>query len=333
MAEQDRLAALLERATRERRGDRDDGSLHEAHGGSWQDGAHDLDRASERGDGPLVRGGEWLPPNPAAGRHRDEGDGPRVLTVPASLRSVDVRVRPRAVVAVIVVGLLVGAIFGVRWWWADQASQPVPIAPAPTASDAKAPLAEGADQRLTHEALGAHAPVTTGVPGGDGAAGTAVEPHVILVHVDGAVRSPGVVQVEAGARVQDAVDAAGGLAAEADTTRLNLARPVADGERLWVPRPGEEVPDLVEAAAGMPPDQPDGPGGSGSAGGGSILQVNLNGADQAALEELPGVGPVTAAAIIQWRTEHGRFSTTDELLEVSGIGEATLDKLLPHVTL
>lgn len=340
MAEQDRLAALLERATRERRGGDDRSQQDEAHDGPWEDRWADEGEARDpEHDGvPLVRGGEWLPSDPGVGRHRGGAGGPRVFTVPASLRSVDVRVRPGAIVAVIVVALLVGAIFGVRWWWAERASQPVPIAPAPTAPGAMAQPAEGADQQSPQEAagahaLGAHAPGTTGTPGGDGAAATAAEPQVILVHVDGAVRAPGVVQVQVGARVQDAVDAAGGLAAEADTTRLNLARPVTDGERLWVPRPGEEVPDLVEVAPGLPPGQSPAQGGSGSAGGGSTLQVNLNSADQAALEELPGVGPVTAAAIIQWRTEHGGFSTTDELLEVSGIGEATLDKLLPHVRL
>lgn len=282
----------------------------------------------------MVRGGEWLPPDPSAGRHRGgEGDSPRVLTVPASLRSVDVRVTPSMIVAVIVVVLLVGGIFGARWWWAERGSQPVPLAPAPTAPGPTPPSSEGEGQAV---APGAHAPDTPGQPGGDGAQVTDAAPQVILVHVDGAVQAPGVVQVEAGARVQDAVDAAGGLTAEADTTRLNLARPVTDGERLWVPRPGEEVPDLVEANPGAGPDQPPtgrAGGSSGGTGSGGQVQINLNSADQAALEELPGVGPVTAAAIIEWRTEHGRFSTTDELLEVSGIGEATLDKLLPHVTL
>lgn len=330
MADEDRLAALLERATRERRGGGDDRAQQaEAHDESWDTGSQDLDLDSEHRGEPLVRGGEWLPSDPAAGRHRDAGDGPRVLTVPASLRSVDVRVRPGAVVAVIIVVLLVAGVFGVRWWWAQRTSQPVPIASAASSHEPTGPLAEGAEPQPTLEALGSSAPAANTPAGGDGEQATTAEPPALLVHVDGAVRTPGVVQVEPGARVQDAVDAAGGFTAEADTTRLNLARAVADGERLWVPRPGEDVPDLVGSDPGGMPGQPPASG----AGAGSGLQVNLNSADQATLEELPGVGPVTAAAIIAWRTEHGRFSTTDELLEVSGIGEATLDKLLPHVTL
>jgi len=146
-----------------------------------------------------------------------------------------------------------------------------------------------------------------------------------------------VVAVDAGARVQDAVRAAGGLTGEADTSRVNLARPVTDGERIWVPRPGEDVPEIVEGTPGSGAGGGEAPsgGGAGSGGGraGAIVQVNLNTADQAALEELPGVGPVTAAAILQWRADHGQFTSPDELLEVSGIGEATLEKLRPHVTL
>ncbi|NLG19900.1 MAG: ComEA family DNA-binding protein [Actinomycetales bacterium] len=158
-----------------------------------------------------------------------------------------------------------------------------------------------------------------------------------MVHVAGQVREPGVVAVDAGARVQDAVRAAGGLTGEADTSRVNLARPVIDGERIWVPRPGEDVPEIIEGTSGSGAGGGEAPSGGGGASGGgragAIVQVNLNTADQAALEELPGVGPVTAAAILQWRADHGQFTSPDELLEVSGIGEATLEKLRPHVTL
>src|SRR5699024_7771205 len=134
-------------------------------------------------------------------------------------------------------------------------------------------------------------------------------------------------RLEPGARVQDAVDAAGGLVDSADTSRLNLARTVHDGERIWVPTPGEEVPEVPDPAgadpSGSSADLPGPIGGEAS----DEQQININTADQAVLEELPGVGPVTAGAIVAWREENGGFSTPDELLEVSGIGEATLEKL------
>lgn len=325
MAEHDRLAALLERATRERRGGDPDGWPGE---GADQFGrtGNDTDRLPRALADPSVHGGQWLPEDPAVGRHRPGEGRPRLLTVPESLRTVNIAVRPVAIVGVIVVVLLAGGILGVRWWLAQEGSQPVPVAPL-----APGPRPVAAGEAVPGKAPGDPADAeATAEPVADGSSTTEAQPpQRLLVHVDGQVRSPGVVRVEPGARVLDAVTAAGGLTGEADTSRLNLARPVADGERLWVPRPGEEVPDVADDAAG---------GGAGPVGGnpaadGAELQVNLNTADQAALEELPGVGPVTAAAIVQWRTEHGRFTHPDELLEVSGIGEATLEKLRAHVTL
>ncbi len=123
-----------------------------------------------------------------------------------------------------------------------------------------------------------------------------------------------------GARVVDAIDAAGGLTPEADGARINLAALVHDGERIYVPRVGEVVPAVVGGA-------PAGPGIDGAAG-----PVNLNEADEAALDALPGIGPATAAAIIRHRTEIGRFTSVDQLLDVRGIGEAKLEQLRPLVT-
>ncbi|RIK17507.1 MAG: competence protein ComEA [Acidobacteria bacterium] len=152
----------------------------------------------------------------------------------------------------------------------------------------------------------------------------------LVVHVTGAVEEPGVVELPAGSRVVDAVRAAGGLTGEADQSSVNLARTLVDGEQLWVGRPGEEPP------AGWSPPAAEGPGrGAGGAAGASGAQpapLDLNTATQADLEELPGIGPVTAGHILAWRDEHGRFSRVDELLEVSGIGERTLAQLEPLVT-
>lgn len=340
------MAELLERATRERRASVDDGLGADTGPGHGLDGAvpGPGDDGSVASPEEPVTGGVWLPAEtPSGARHRAGRAGPGFLTWPESLRSVRLTVRPAAVVGVLLVVLVAGAVFGVRWWMAERASRPVPLASQQVES-----LSSGGDSESTTAPAGSAragptpAGPATGLTPGDASAGgggaddgtqpaPTGAPARVLVHVAGEVGDPGVVTLEAGARVQDAVREAGGLTADADTSRVNLARPVADGERIWVPRPGEMVPELVDGQTGP------GVGGAGPAAGGvggaADAQVNLNTADQAALEELPGVGPVTAAAILQWRTDHGRFTSTDELLEVSGIGEATLEKLLPHVTL
>ncbi|WP_203338069.1 ComEA family DNA-binding protein [Nocardioides limicola] len=136
----------------------------------------------------------------------------------------------------------------------------------------------------------------------------------LVIDVAGKVRRPGVVVLSPGARVIDAIDAAGGARKGVDLTPLNLARPLTDGEQVLV---GVEAPAGAAGATTTP-------------GGGTL--VNLNTADQATLETLPGVGPVTAAAIIDWRTENGSFTRVEELVEVSGIGPATLAKLRDRVT-
>ena len=125
--------------------------------------------------------------------------------------------------------------------------------------------------------------------------------------------------LDAGARVIDALEAAGGARPGVDLASLNLARLLVDGEQIVV---GVAVPAGVAGAtaAPIPPGATTGP------------LVNLNTADQALLETLPDVGPVTAEAIIAWRTEHGGFTAVDELLEVDGIGDATLATITPHVT-
>lgn len=145
---------------------------------------------------------------------------------------------------------------------------------------------------------------------------SSIEPEVVVVHVAGAVARPGVYELAAGARVLDAVTAAGGLDPEADERQLNLAAPVADGSRVHVPAEGEEpVPD---------PAAP-GPGGGGA--GAPAGPIDLNRADAAALEALPGVGPATAAAIVEHRERIGRFTSVEQLLDVRGIGEAKLGAL------
>jgi len=138
----------------------------------------------------------------------------------------------------------------------------------------------------------------------------------LLVHVAGAVRAPGLYELPVGARVADAVTAAGGPLARANLDALNLAQGLIDGTKIEVPRKGSS-----EAVVPRPS-----PGESGA-------PIALNSADGAALETIPGIGPVRAAAILTYRDEHGGFASVEELLEVSGIGPATLEAIRPYVTL
>ncbi|PYY43181.1 MULTISPECIES: ComEA family DNA-binding protein [unclassified Curtobacterium] len=179
-------------------------------------------------------------------------------------------------------------------------------------------------------------PVEPSLPASSGAAGAgaSVPDTVAVVYVVGAVAHPGVVRVAASDRVADALDAAGGAAADADLTRLNLARPVVDGERLYVPRVGEtEVPAELPAGGGGGGATGPGSGAGAGADGGSPAGavVDLNTADATTLETLPGIGPAMAQRILTWREEHGGFQAVEDLLEVSGIGDARFAELRDRV--
>lgn len=152
---------------------------------------------------------------------------------------------------------------------------------------------------------------------------------VVFVHVHGQVASPGLFELPEGSRVVDVVAAAGGFTADADQAAVNLARVLVDGEQLRVPAVGEVV-DGASADGG--PGGGAGSGGGGAAGTAGVDGVvDLNLADDAALQTLPGVGPATAAAILAWRDENGRFRSVDDLLGVPGIGPKTLEKLRDRV--
>jgi len=199
-----------------------------------------------------------------------------------------------AVVAV-VAALAVGLA---SWWVVRDQAEVVPVAPD---DSVPAPLTS-----LTPDE-----PADAGAP--DSTGGSAD----LVVDVAGKVRRPGIAVLPAGSRVVDALEAAGGARQGVDLTALNLARPVVDGEQILVgiaPAPG--VAGTLGTTA--PTD-------------GAL--VNLNTADQAALDTLPGVGPVTADAILAWRDDNGGFTSVEELLEVDGIGPATLDDIAPLVTI
>jgi competence protein ComEA len=149
----------------------------------------------------------------------------------------------------------------------------------------------------------------------------------VTVHVVGQVKRPGVLHVPGGSRVADAVAAAGGAGAGADPSAINLARVVVDGEQIRVPKLGEQSVGSGAVVAGT------GTSSVGSADGSTAgVLVNLNSASVADLDQLPGVGPVLAQRIVDWRAEHGRFASVDELGEVSGIGDKIFAQLRPKVT-
>jgi competence protein ComEA len=142
----------------------------------------------------------------------------------------------------------------------------------------------------------------------------------VLVHVLGAVRSPGVVELPQGARVADAIEEAGGLTATADPGELNLAAVVVDGSQVVIGTRGKPRGEVRGEGAGA---------GAGSPG--RSATVSLNTATLEQLDMLPGVGPVTAQKILDWRKVHGRFSSVTELQEVDGIGPKTYADLAPNV--
>lgn len=135
-------------------------------------------------------------------------------------------------------------------------------------------------------------------------------PATVVVHIAGAVAAPGVHELPVGARVVDAVQAAGGASEGAELDALNLAAPVVDGQRIHVPRVGEVGTAVWPGSDHLPP-----------------ALIDLNRASATELEELPGIGPAIAGEIVADRDRHGPFATVDDLLRVRGIGPAKLSAL------
>lgn len=273
------------------------------------------------------RGGDGV--DAAAGGEPVEAVAPvRLVTLPGALRDARLGVGGGPVRGLLVLLVVTVLVLGGRWWWVQQRATAVPLT-----------AIEQEEQPEVGEAGGA---VTMAPGAGPGSAATPAagsaadgqEPVRLLVHVVGEVREPGVVELPSGARVVDALEAAGGATERADLGAVNLARPVLDGEQVWVGAPGEEPPLGVGSPAAGSLGAAGAAGGSGAvdAAGQAPGLVDLNTATQEALESLPGVGPVTAGRILAWREENGRFTDVSELLEVSGIGERTLEQLEPLVS-
>jgi len=184
------------------------------------------------------------------------------------------------------VALLAVTLGGAGLWYVRSLPRPVEVATAPSGGTASTPIS------------------------------ASPSPEVVVVDVAGWVRRPGVYEFTEGARVIDAIDAAGGARPGALLQALNLAAPLADGTQILVPREGQE---------GVAP-----PPVTGGAVAGGLINVNTAAATE--LEELPGVGEVIAQAIVDYRTENGPFTTVDELIDVSGIGDATLENIRDLVT-
>ena len=193
--------------------------------------------------------------------------------------------------------VLVATFAGVGLWYSRSLPKPIQVAETP------APVFASNGS-------------VSGVPAVTGSPGASASPLAhLIIDVTGWVRHPGVYQFQPGSRVIDAVQRAGGARNGADLTLLTLAAPLADGQQILV---------LKEGAS---------PGAAaGGTGVGGVGLVNINTADEPTLETLNGVGPALAAAIIQYRTDQGPFTSIDQLDEVSGIGPATLEKLRPQVT-
>jgi competence protein ComEA len=147
------------------------------------------------------------------------------------------------------------------------------------------------------------------------------------VHVSGAVKKSGVYRLAPESRVADAIEQAGGATEHADLDALNLAEPIQDGQKIHVPRKGEVSAPTV---ASVPPSRT--PRGTPQAAAATPqFPIDLNTATAEQLEAIPGIGPVLAQRIIEYRQTRGRFQSVDELLEVRGIGSKRLENMRPYV--
>lgn len=230
-----------------------------------------------------------------------------VVKVPESLRRPRLDVSRRQVLAVGLAAVVALLVLALRLAVAQAGAEPVPVSATPA----------GLVSRSVPSGLASGGAAGGGAGGAAGGFASGATAQVV-VHIVGQVAHPGLVTLPAGSRVADAIRAAGGALPTADLAGVNLARVLVDAEQVRVPKPGEWVPS---SSGGAPTG-----GGSGSGG-----LVDLNSASVSDLDGLPGIGPVLAQRILDWRTEHQRFSSIDELGEVPGIGPKLLAQLRSKV--
>jgi competence protein ComEA len=269
-------------------------------------------RATPLADGPPgvdAPGVGSRPPRDAVGR--GPGPAPPARHLVQSRRRLGLAVSPHQVA---LVALAVVVMVAVAAWWVLRS---VPHAqPVQLSTERTLPSSATAVTPPSSSGAATSAPAPSGAPPAPAPAPSAT--GSVVVDVAGRVRRPGIVQLPAGARVVDALRAAGGARPGVQTRSLNLARPLVDGEQIVV---GLRVPAMAgSTGTSVAPTT-----------GSSIVPVNLNTATAEQLDTLPGIGPVTAQAILDWRTQNGSFTSVDELLEVSGIGDATLADIAPYV--
>lgn len=231
-----------------------------------------------------------------------------------------------------IAGLVVALGFGVAWRLFVGTEPPVEDSiPFATAEPVESNVTTDGevDAAITPTAAAAASSVEFSPPDHVVSEAQDVLPEVVVVHMAGAVERPGLVTGDTTWRIDDALRAAGGAIGSADLDRVNLAAPIIDGQRIFVPHIDQEVPNLVlpvgsGRSVGSDPSE-----AAGELGDGEV--VDINAADSQGLERLPGVGPATAAAILSHREQFGAFGSVDALVSVPGIGPATLEALREYV--
>lgn len=155
----------------------------------------------------------------------------------------------------------------------------------------------------------------------------------ILIHVSGCVKNNGIVKLKENSRINDAIEAAGGLTSDADLSNINLAYILEDGEKIYIPKKGEEIAEESYTSSVTSETSSIKSGSSSSTTSSSkTSKININKATQTELETIPGIGPSTALKIINYREENGKFNSIEDIKNVSGIGDTKYEKMKDYIT-